>query len=360
MRRISQSCTATFRILKQRVIFRALTHLLWLVVAAPAFADHAKTDVVTTDDGNTFIGEIKIMAQANLTLDTDAGGTLDIEWRRVTSLTSAFEYRVELTGGLRYYGTLGRGKKTRQLMVVTASDPVEVELDEVFSITPIASNFWKSLDGALNFGATYTQSNQSLQYNVSGNVTRRLRRGYTTLSGQSIFNTQEGSDATTQYQLQAMAAQFGKNRWGLFELGELQSNPALGYDLRLVLGGGVSNFLVEDSWRLLTVNAGIVYNRENVTGDSDVDSSAEALVSLGYQHFKRSSHSPVIQFGFATFTNINGDSRFRGALNFNISWKIVGGVTFSVQLTDSYDSRPPGTDSQNNDLTIVTSFGYSF
>ena len=61
------------------------------------------------------------------------------------------------------------------------------------------------------------------------------------------------------------------------------------------------------------LNLGIVYNREQVTDSSDVDGSAEALVSIGFQRFKRSSHSPNVQLNFATFTNISGTSRFRTA-----------------------------------------------
>ncbi len=344
---------------KHRIARHIFFSLVLFLVAVPALADHAKTDIVTTDDGNTFIGEIKSLNRATLSLNTDAGGLLYIEWRRVTGLTSKFEYRVELSGSRRYFGSLGTAKKTG-LSIVGPSGTVEVDLADVIAISPIANGFWQSLDGALNFGATYTQSNESVQYNLSGNVSRRVRTSYTTVSGQSIFNTQKDSDSTNQHQLQLVLAQLAKTRWGFFEIGALQANPAQGYDLRLLVGGGATNFLIEDSWRLLALNLGIVYNRENVSDDPDTDDSAEALVSIAFQRFKRSSHSPTVQLNLSTFTNISGTSRFRAVLNFDVSWKVVGDFKFGFQVSNSYDSRPPGTDSRNNDLSLVTSLGYTF
>ncbi len=111
---------------------------------------------------------------------------------------------------------------------------------------------------------------------------------------------------------------------------------------------------------MLSLNLGIVYNRESVTSAAEVDDSAEALVAVGFRRFKRSSHSPSVQISFATFTNIGETRRFRNVFNFNVSWKVVGNFKFSVQVNNSYDSDPPGTDSNNNNLSLVTSIGYTF
>jgi hypothetical protein len=212
----------------------------------------------------------------------------------------------------------------------------------------------------VNFGLTYTQANDALQYNLSGNANYRTRRNYATLSGQSIFNTQEGAETTNQHDLKLILIQAGKKKWGTFELGQLQSNPDQGYDLRSILGGGATNFLIESSTKLLSLNLGAVYNREAVTGSPDVDGSVEALVGLAFRRFKRVSHSPSVQLSLGTFTNVTDTPRFRAVLGFNIDWKIVGDFKFSFQVNDSYDSAPPGTDSRNNDLSLVTSIGYTF
>jgi len=334
--------------------------LVLLAPAAPVLASHDKTDVVTTDDGSIYNGEIKSVQYATLNLDTNAAGLISIEWRHVTGLTSKFECRVELNGGVQHFGTLGPPEEPGHLNIVGPDGSTEVGLAEVVSIDPVERGFWKALDGSVNFGLTYTQANDALQYNFSANGERFTRRHYSTLSAQSIFNTQQDVENTAQHSLKFLATQFTKKKWGPFEIGQLQSNPDQGYDLRLLLGGGASNFLIERSTKLLALNLGVVYNREDVTGESAVDESAEALAGVAFRRFKRGSHSPSVQLSLMTFTTLDDTHRFRTVFNFNVGWKIVGDFNFSVQINNSYDSQPPGEDASHNDVTLVTSVGYTF
>jgi len=47
-------------------------------------------------------------------------------------------------------------------------------------------------------------------------------------------------------------------------------------------------------------------------------------------------------------------------LNFSVGWKVIGDFQFSFQVNNNYDSQPPGTDAKNNDVSVVTSVGYTF
>ena len=100
------------------VMLRAGIIALVLVVApCPAAAGHDKTDVATTDDGSIYVGEIKSVQYATLTLNTNAAGLIDLEWRYVTGLTSKFEYRVELSAGGRLLGRLGPPEEAGNLSI---------------------------------------------------------------------------------------------------------------------------------------------------------------------------------------------------------------------------------------------------
>jgi hypothetical protein len=343
-------------------IARALigVSLVILVAATPVLASHDKTDRVTTDDGGIYFGEIESVQYATLNLDTDPAGLISIEWRHVTGLTSKFDYRIELNGGVLHFGSLGTPTAPGHVSIVSPDGSLAAALEEVVSIMPFERGFWRALDGSINFGLTYTQANSAFQYNLSADAERHTRRHYSTLSAQSIFNTQEGAEASSQHYLKFMMTQITKKRWGPFELGQLESNPSQGYDVRLLVGAGASNFFIERSRALASLNLGVVYNREDVTGESDVDESAEALAGVAYRRFKRGSHSPKVQLSLMTFTTLNDTHRFRTVFNFNIDWKIVGDFKFSLQIKNSYDSQPPGTDANKNDVSIVTSVGYTF
>ena len=153
-----------------------------VVASCPAVAGHDKTDVATTDDGSTYFGEIKSVQYATLTLNTNAAGLIDIEWRYVTSLTSKFEYRIELSARGRRLGTLGPSAEAGKLSIVGSSGALEVDLADVVRIVPIAHGFLKRVNGSVNFGLTYTQSNNALQYNLNGDATYRNPQNYAELT----------------------------------------------------------------------------------------------------------------------------------------------------------------------------------
>jgi hypothetical protein len=144
----------------------AIIAIILLLTATHAIAGHPKTDIATIDDGSILYGEVLSVKHARLSLKTDAAGILNIEWRRITGLTSMYEYQVEVTGGARYYGKLEPPSKPQHLKVVGPSGAVEFKLSEIVRLAPIEDTFWDRLNGSLNFGLTYTQANGALQYNL--------------------------------------------------------------------------------------------------------------------------------------------------------------------------------------------------
>jgi hypothetical protein len=346
--------------MKFGAIFLAAAFVALLTLVVPAYATHDKTDSLTTSDGSIYVGEIKSVKYATLTFKTSAAGTLNIEWRYVTGLVSKFDYQVETTGGVRYYGTLEASEEPGYLRIIWEDEPIEVPLADVVIIAPIEKRFMKRLAGSFDFGLSYTQANEAIQYNLNFRSTYRSRRIFATLDAQSLFNRQEGGESSSQTYISFILAQRTKKKWSPFELGQVESNPDQGYDLRTNLGGGAVYFIVESSRKTLLLELGAVYSREEVTDSSRIDNSAAGLAGIIFRRFKHGTHSPSVEMSLVTFTNVTDTPRIRAVFNFETRWKIVGNFTFNVQLRDSYDSRPPGTDSNNNNVTFVTSVGYTF
>jgi hypothetical protein len=112
-----------------------------------------------------------------LSLETDAAGTISIKWTHVVRLVSSFEYEVEDVAGNWLFGTLAQPDRDGELRIVHPSgDSTTLSLQEVFSPAPIEHGFWKKIDGSVNLGFSYTQSNQAVQYSLSADaryVTRK-------------------------------------------------------------------------------------------------------------------------------------------------------------------------------------------
>lgn len=331
--------------------------MAWL--AGPAAA-HDKTDVVVLNNGDRLTGEIKGLAQAILKLDTDAGGTLSLEWTHVARLTSAFDYQVEMTAGERYFGSLRPTGRPGELEIVGAESSTTVKLTDVFRISPIGRGFWKRLNGNVNLGFSYTRSNEAVQYSLNA-ATHYQNQRYLGL-GQlnSIFNTQEGSDSTKQQYFGFRLTRTLKKVSGVYGTFQLQSNPDQGYNLRSVLGGGYDRFLVHSDSGYLIVNAGLVYDREQIVGSSRVDNSAEITVGLQFANYTLDNPSRTISIGFNTYTNVTDTPRFRAQLDFSLTWEIINSFNIGISLIDTYDSRPPTAEAETNDASLAISVGYSY
>ncbi len=330
------------------------------VVGVAPVAAHDKTDVVVLTNGDRYTGEIKSVEQGVLTLSTDAASTISLKWAHIASLTSSYDYRVEVTSGEHYFGSLAAPDTSGEVKIVGPAETHSVPLSDIFTVLPIDHGFWQKLHGSVNFGFSYTQSNKAIQYNLSADSRYWTRKILGQVQLNSNFNTQEDADSASQQSLNFFLGRTIKKRSGWFGVGQLQSNPAQGFDLRTVIGGGYNRFLMKRSDGFFIVSAGLAYDRELVTESSRVDNSAEALVGLQLANYSDDHPKRTITLSFYTFSNITESPRFRAQLNFSLSWTVFHNFDVSINLIDNYDSRPPTPDALKNDASLNMSIGYTY
>ena len=340
----------------------ALVPGISMLVPGPASA-HDKTDVLVLTNGDRLQGEIKKVAQGTLTLSTDAAGTLSFKWAYVASLVSAFPFQVRATSGKDYFGTLAEPDRPGEIKVVSPSETHAVALSDVFVIMPMEHSFWQQLDGSIDFGFSYVRSTKAVQYSLSAETHYKTRKLHGDLQLNSLFSSQEDAESASQQNLdlvllRPLSALDG--RGNLIAIGQLQSNPNQGFDLRTVAGGGFGALLHQASggFALLSVGAGV--DREAVTDSSEVNTDVEALVSLRWVRYRTSYPRRRFSLGLSTFTNITHSPRFRVQLRLRLSWEIVRHLIVALNFLDNYDSRPPTEDATKNDFSFTTSLGYTF
>jgi len=108
--------------------------------AGPALADY--TDTVVLKNGDRITGDVNSLAQGRLSFDTDAMGTVSIEWDKVAEILSEKSMQVETTGGIRYFGQLERSARDAEVTVKTTESVETVAIADVVHITPIGQSFW--------------------------------------------------------------------------------------------------------------------------------------------------------------------------------------------------------------------------
>jgi hypothetical protein len=332
------------------------------VFVDPAAA-HEKTDIVVLENGDRFQGEIKKLVQGTLTLKTDAAGTISVKWTHVARVVSTYEFEVHATSGERFYGTLAEPDRAGELKVLSPSGSHTLDLNDVFWLMEIEQGFWNRINGSVDFGFSYVQSTEAVQYSLSAEAHYKTRKIGGDLRVNSLFNTQEDAESASQQNLSfVLFRPLGafEGRANLFGIGQLQSNPNQGFDLRSVAGGGVGVFLREASGGFILLSGGVVADREQVTGSPEVNTNAEALVGLRLANYRSDFPRRRISLGVNTFTNLTNSPRFRAQIDLKISWEIIRHLIVSLNFLDNYDSRPPTEDAAKNDLSVTTSLGYTF
>src|SRR5512138_3250934 len=88
----------------KRAALRAAIPLVLLALGAPiaAPARAAKEDVVVLQNGDRVTGEVKWLTGGKLEYSTDDAGRLQIEWVKISRLSSPHSFEVETGSGLKY------------------------------------------------------------------------------------------------------------------------------------------------------------------------------------------------------------------------------------------------------------------
>src|SRR5262245_3465632 len=337
---------------------RILTGLL-LVAALPQFAEasHGKTDVVTLLKGDRFTGEIKGLDHGKLTVKTDAMGTLGVEWNKVARIESPASYEVELTSGARLLGSL-HSPADGQVHIADALNPVTVQLEDVFTIVPIEAGFWQRLDGSINFGYSYTQSDNRSQYSIDASAVRRTPRFVTRTSFSSLLTLQTAEDRQTRNTGTVVVERLLGPKWFTAVLSQLNENEELGLNLRTVVAGGIGRNLVTSRRTLVSLLGGVAYTHEDYA-DSPGQTRAEAVLGVEWDWFLFGDYETTLDFNVVNYYSLNSENRFRTEVDEAFSRKLFKDFTLGLNILESFDSKPP-SGQRRNDLNLTVTMGWTF
>lgn len=341
-----------------------MTYPRWLataVIVLMGFSVQAaaqRTDIVALDNGDHVTGEIKSLYRGMLTLRTDYMGTLQIEWEHVTELTSKNEFEVELADGQRVYGSL-RPTAEESVIEVRGAQTKKVELSGAVEISPFKKSFWEQVTGSTSVGFSFAQSNVVTTWTVAANAGYRTRHYLTTVSFDSYFNNQDGTDSTTRNELVPTVSRFFRDRWFVMGLTQFLQSDELGLQLRTTAGGAVGRHVVQSNKNILSPVGGVVYANSVFLGDTPGRNEILALTGLQYSLFTFGHHKTTLTTAFYVLPSLTDSGHFRLELNSDLRVKLFSDFYWSLSLYENFDNNPPpgGAD---NDFGVSTSLGWTF
>ena len=329
---------------------------LWSAEAAAQ-----KTDVITLDNGDTVTCEIKELERGRLRCKTDAMGTVYIKWEHIADIETDKTLEVELESGRRYFGSIQAGETPREMTVAIGEVTTSIPQAEVAFVKQIRPTFWGKIDGGIDFGATFTQSDNQIDYtlNTSATYTGRTNIFRTDLS--SSLRVRDGETTNNRQNLGGnWLRQLRWARWFGIAIVDFEHNDELSLDLRSTAGYGFGRFLVQTNRWTWAAYASALYNREQYTDEEAGANSLEAGLGTNLQVFTFGDHETDISTNFSFLPSLTTEGRYRINLTAKIKREFIKDLYFSIDLFETYDSKPQAPGAKQNDFGLTTALGYSF
>ena len=333
-----------------------------LLAAAPLSAQ--VQDTVTLRSGNLVVGEIKSLRRGNLSFDTEEMDIVKIDWEDIALLTSSDLFEVTLVSGVLFLGSL-RSADTAVLVIVGPARADTVPFEEVVEIGPIETGFFARTNGFIDVGTNLARANHMASVLANGRFSYRSPKWGFDVKGESYWQRQESvsefEDTTTQRTSRNSASltvnRFIGGKWALTGSGAVEQNQELKLDLRfLAFAGGVYQ-IIQNQGLELSAAAGATVNSEEYAGEGR-SASGEILAMVRFDAFDVGDLDLYTEL--TTFTHPGDEGRLRAEFDARVAWEIIDDFTIGLNVTESYDSRPPSAEATKRDFQYAFSIGWNW
>src|SRR6186713_3122852 len=237
----------------------------------------AQKDSLVLKNGDVIVGEIKSMDKGVLTIETDySKKDFTVEWDGIKEIFSKSHFLVTLKNGQRINGTVESAEAGKKI-IINGDDgsKTETTLEEMVYLKGLKSDFWSRAYASIDLGLSFTKANNLRQYNV------RSKLGYLADKWQAdIFyddtRSSQDSVAETKRTEGGLAAKyFLQKDWYLASSLNFLSNTEQAIKLRTTGKVGGGRYLVHTNKQYWGLGAGLSFNNESFTNNTESRSSLE-------------------------------------------------------------------------------------
>lgn len=321
-------------------------------------------DVVILKNGDRLTGEIKGLQRGELRIKSDyMAEAVRLDWAMIQSIESKSMFMIWLVDGQLVTDVMrllpANSDGFANFIIGSSRGAIRVHQVDVIRITPADRRFWKSLEGSIDLGFSFTSGNDQYQTQLSATTTYRTgTHSFTAsvdsaLSGQSEGTSQTRNQFTFDYRKQI------SERWYVGGLFDLLRSDQQSLNLRTSVGGLVGRNLLQTERTRLSVFGGVVGTREHYEASIGVPrtTNADALAGVDVATFR--FNRTDIRSRFSLFPSLTTPGRMRMQSTSDLRIKIVKDLWWGFHLYENFDNKPP-VRADKNDLGVSTSLGWKF
>jgi len=350
--------TSTLKAKGMRLLTGAYVAVL-IAISMPVIAAD-KTDILIFVNGDQLTGEVKSLERGRLRFNTDATGTISIEWDDVASLESRQNIQVETEDGIRYLGHLSATAENKQIVVETGSDSVRLEAERVILMTPIEEQGLDRIDGDISAGYNFAKADEVTSTNLGLDLNYRTESRIFNLEIDALFTDSSTNEPSQDVSLDLSYTRLLANRWLAGAVVSFERNDEQGLDLRTSIGGGGGRIMRQSNNSSLSLVGGLLVSRERVGSGIADENYLEAFATLAWDWFRFDTPELDLTASLQIIPNLTDSGEIRAEIEIEFKWEIVEDLFWSLAISDSYDSKAELTGGENNDYSIITSLGWDF
>ena len=304
-------------------------------------------------DGSVIVGTIVSLADGeDLVVDTAHMDEVTIEWDAIEEIRGTQVVDVVTFDNRRFIGTVTFDDNN---MSVAGEDNVEIAPEDVFSIDEINESFQDGLAAYTDLGMNLVRGNNRVtQVNIGAGVSYEGRDFETAIDVSTIMNEQAETADTRRNTFGARYTYDFGARWQGNAFYQFESDEQQGLDGRSLLGGFISNRLVNTRHQRFSVYGGFAVNSEKFEAQPRTE-TPEGLIGFAYRLRSAADIDATLVF----FPNLEESDRMRSQFDGTLTVDLFSDLDFKVTVYNRYDSAPPpGNEKNDSGLTLGLSWEY--
>ncbi len=320
-----------------------------------------KKDTLFFNNSTLIIGKLKKIKVGVVTFDPDDANDITVQLRKLKAIDATREiYRVESINKEVLYGVLKPDSLPRRVNIVNGEIQKSIELVEIINLYPYSKKFIQRFSGNVGLGYNYTRSSGFGRLNFDMALNYHSKKIEVTTSISTIYSVTDSSFTRDREDVSLKDNYFFSPTSFATIFLVYQRNLELGLQRRFQQGIGVGNKFITSKVAYAWARTGLVFNQEKSTEGVTPGTQIEYFVQLQFNLFKFTKPEIKLDIKQTFYTGLTEKGRIRSDGEANLSWEIIKDLRLSIQLYDTYDSRPPVAGSANFDYGIVFGVSYVF
>jgi len=314
-------------------------YLIFFFVLAAQVA-HAQQDTLTFHNGEMVVGEIKLLKQGTVTIETAySDSDFKIDWVAVRSIKSSQHYIITTDDGRRLFASLNSTGNGDTVAMNDGNVIHKALLLEIINFKPVVTTFWDKFSAHIDFGLHSTKANSLIQLNSSiaaGYITKKWAAN---ASFNRVFSRQDSIADTKRTDGKIQALVFLQRDWYIFIANDFLQNDEQKLALRSTTKAGVGKFVIDNHELYLALTVGLASNNEKYTDDINPDRfTTEALSGVEFNMFDAGDLN--LRTSIKAYPNLSDLGRLRVDFNFEIKYDLPKDFYIKGSTTVNFDNRP--------------------